>query len=51
MKHIAKGQGVSQGKVRGKVKIINSMNDHDKFNENDILVTHLTDPTMVILMN
>jgi len=51
MKHIAKGQGVSQGKVRGKVKIINTMNDHDKFNENDILVTHLTDPTMVILMN
>ena len=51
MKHIAKGLGVSQGKVRGKVKIIKSMHDHDKFNEDDILVTHLTDPTMVIMMN
>ena len=51
MKQIAKGHGVSQGKVCGKVKIIRNMDDHDKFNENDILVTHLTDPTMVIVMN
>ncbi len=51
MKHTAKGLGASQGIVRGKVKIINSIDDHDKFQEGDILVTHLTDPTMVVIMN
>ncbi len=45
-----KGFGVSQGKARGRVKIIKDINDHHKFNLGDILVTHITDPTMVILM-
>ena len=51
MKHIAKGMGVSHGKVKGKVKIIESLDDHDNFEEGAILVTHLTDPAMVVLMN
>lgn len=50
MKPIAKGIGVSQGKVHGKVKIIKNFDDHSKFEEGDILVTRLTDPSMVILM-
>ena len=50
MKKILQGQGVSKGKVRGRVKIIRDLKDHLKFNKEDILVTHLTDPTMVKLM-
>ncbi len=51
MKHIAKGLGVSQGKIRGKVRIIKDFDDHENFIEEEILVTHLTDPTMVPIMN
>ena len=51
MKHIAKGIGASVGRVRGKVKIIKNIDEHDNFKENNILVTHLTDPTMVVIMN
>ncbi|MBU0471924.1 MAG: hypothetical protein KKF65_04815 [Nanoarchaeota archaeon] len=48
---ILKGLGVSQGIVKGKVKIIKSTSDHSNFEEGDILVTRITDPTMVMLMN
>lgn len=51
MKIIAKGLGVSKGTVQGKVKIIRDFADHASFEEGDILVTHLTDPTMVPSMN
>lgn len=51
MQLIVKGLGVSTGKVRGKVKIIKKFEDHASFQEGDILVTHLTDPTMVPSMN
>jgi pyruvate, water dikinase len=51
MKLTALGLGVSQGKVRGKVKIIKTFDNHTSFNENDILVTNITDPTMVPMMN
>lgn len=51
MKLIAKGLGVSPGVVKGKVKIIKDFTDHASFQEGDILVTHLTDPTMVPSMN
>jgi len=51
MKYIAKGMGVSQGKARGRVKVIRNFDDHVRFNKGDILVTHLTDPTMVKVMN
>jgi pyruvate,water dikinase len=50
MKKILQGMGVSKGKVQGRVKIIRNLDDHIKFEERDILVTRLTDPTMVILM-
>ena len=51
MKCIAKGLGVSKGTVQGKVKIIKDFAYHASFEEGDILVTHLTDPTMVPAMN
>jgi pyruvate, water dikinase len=51
MKFIAKGLGVSPGKVKGAVKLVKDYNDTSRFKENDILVTHLTDPTMVPMMN
>lgn len=50
MRVIAKGLGVSKGKVQGKVRIIKHLDDHAKFKQGDILVTRLTDPTMVVLM-
>ena len=50
MKLIAKGLGVSRGKVSGKVRIIKNFDDHIKFREGDILVTRLTDPTMTAIM-
>lgn len=42
--------GTSTGNVQGKVRIIKSSKDHALFEEGDILVTRLTDPTMVPLM-
>ncbi len=50
MEKILQGLGVSQGKTRGKVKIINKIEDFNKFSEGDILVTKITDPNMVMLM-
>lgn len=47
---VAKGLGVSKGKVQGKIKIIKDASDHSEFKENNILVTRLTDPSMVVLM-
>jgi|SRR3989338_5797532 len=51
MKHIAKGLGVSRGRVIAPVCVIKSPQDFQNFREGMILVTHLTDPTMVPLMN
>ncbi|MEK6868218.1 MAG: PEP-utilizing enzyme, partial [Nanoarchaeota archaeon] len=51
MRIIAKGLGVSNGTVKGKVKIINGFGDQRSFEEGSILVTHITDPTMVPIMN
>ncbi|MFH1316922.1 MAG: PEP-utilizing enzyme [Candidatus Woesearchaeota archaeon] len=50
MKKLLSGLGTSKGKVIGIVRVINNIEDHEKFNENDILVTRLTDPTMVPIM-
>lgn len=47
---IAKGLGVSQGKALGRVNIITNMDEHSKFKEGDILVTRMTNPGMVMLM-
>ncbi len=51
MKKILQGIGVSKGKAVGKARIIKNFKNYDKFNKGDILVTELTDPTMVPLMN
>ncbi|MFH1750587.1 MAG: PEP-utilizing enzyme [Candidatus Micrarchaeota archaeon] len=51
MKLILKGIGASEGKAQGKVRIVESADDHFKFREGDILVTRITDPTMTVLMN
>jgi phosphohistidine swiveling domain-containing protein len=50
MNKILQGMGVSHGKIRGKVKVIRDLEDYSKFDEGDILVARLTDPSMVILM-
>lgn len=47
---LLKGLGVSQGKVKGKVKIISNISEYHKFEEGDILVTKITNPGMVMLM-
>ena len=51
MELIAKGLGVSKGRVQGTVKIATGFADLSRFNDGDILVTCLTDPTMVPMMN
>ncbi len=50
MRKILQGLGVSQGKVRGRVTIIHTPEDFNKFSEGDILVTKITSPDMVLLM-
>ena len=51
MKLIAKGLGVSKGKAIGIVRIVTKDSPMRNFAENEILVAHITDPTMVSLMN
>jgi len=51
MQIVLRGIGASEGKAKGKVRIIESAEDHFKFREGDILVTKITDPTMTVLMN
>jgi len=46
-----RGLGVSPGVVEGRVRIIRSIADYERFEKGDILVTHITNPSMVILMN
>ena len=50
MKLILKGFGVSKGKAKGKVKIVETFEDHKDFKQGDILVTKITDPTMTVIM-
>ncbi len=50
MEKIIQGLGVSQGKTRGRVKIVHTPEDFIKFSEGDILVAKITDPNMVMLM-
>ena len=46
-----KGLGVSAGKARGIVRVVKAGEHDDSFNEGEILVTEITDPTMVLMMN
>ena len=50
MKKILQGLGVSKGKVIGTVRLIRKGQDYSHFQPGDILVTRLTDPTMVPVM-
>lgn len=50
MKPILTGIGVSRGQAQGRVKLIRSREDREQFRAGDILVTQITDPTMVALM-
>lgn len=50
-KIILKGLGVSAGLVKARVKIITSDNDAVNFTAGEILVTRITDPTMVMMMS
>lgn len=48
---ILKGIGASVGKARGRARIVRGDKDADSFNQGDILVTELTDPTMIIMIS
>lgn len=51
MKKLLKGLGTSPGKAQGKVRIVSGPQDERRFLEGEILVTSITDPTMVLMMN
>lgn len=50
-KLILKGIPASVGVASGPVKIVRSRDDAKNFNDGDILVTEITDPTMVNMMS
>jgi len=47
---ILEGLAASPGIGVGKIKIVRSMNDLDKVNKGDVLVTEMTNPDMVVTM-
>ena len=50
-KFILKGIGASKGVVEGIVKVVKGIDDADDFEEGNILVAEVTDPSMVVMMN
>lgn len=50
-KLILKGVSASAGKIQGKVKVVTGIEDAGKFQEGDILVARITDPTMIMMMS
>lgn len=51
MKKILSGIAASTGKSQGKVRIVRDYGDTKKFQDGNVLVTVMTDPTMVIMMS
>ncbi len=51
MKKLFSGLGTSPGQAKGKVRIVSGPEDESRFLEGEILVTRITDPTMVLMMN
>ena len=51
MRKLLSGTPASGGKASGTARVIVEEKDFAKFEEGDILVTRITDPTMTILMN
>ena len=49
-KIILKGIPASAGIAEGIVRIVSGSEDSERFQEGDILVTRITDPTMVVMM-
>jgi len=49
-KILLKGTAASVGIARGKVKMVHGIQDASSFEEGSILVTRITDPTMVMMM-
>jgi len=49
-KEILSGIGASTGGAVGKVKIVQSSADSSNFHEGEVLVTKLTNPTMIMMM-
>ncbi len=50
-KNILKGIAASNGVVEGIVKVVSGVKDVSNFQEGDILVAEITEPSMVIMMN
>lgn len=50
MEPILTGTAASGGTARGKVKIVEGIKDTPSFEEGSVLVTKITDPTMVLMM-
>jgi pyruvate,water dikinase len=50
MEKILTGLPASSGKVQGRVKIVKGIKDSNFFNEGDILVSKITDPSMILMM-
>ncbi len=46
-----KGESAYPGKVQGKVTIVNLASEMDKFSEGDILVSNVTDPSLLPIMH
>lgn len=49
-KILLKGLGASAGVVTGKVKLVNSPKDFSSFEEGNVLVAHITDPSMTLII-
>ena len=47
---ILKGIGVSEGIAEGIVRVVKSDANTESFNDDDVLVARITDPTMVAMM-
>lgn len=50
-KLILKGIAASPGVTEGTIKVVEGVKDISSFNEGDILVAEITEPSMVIMMN
>lgn len=51
MKLLLKGLGASRGMAQGKVRLVKDDGDEERFQQGEVLVTAITDPTMVMMMN
>ncbi len=47
---ILTGIAASVGTAEGTVRLVNGVEDNNRFQDGDILVTRITDPTMVMMM-